>query len=126
MVKEISPMRRFSKIVIQIPAVILIPHYTGTTVITAICKLSSRRIMAVGSEAVLDFWLKELEMRQWFVKDASVDEAISKRFSDVYSQAVNKELLGWRDSAKGSLAEVIVLDQFPRNMFRYGRCLDIF
>ena len=76
--------------------------------------------MAVESEAVLDFWFKELEIRQWFVKDASVDEAITKRFSHVYAQAMNKELLGWRDSAKGSLAEVIVLDQFPRNMFRYG------
>lgn len=66
----------------------------------------------------LHFWFNELEPKQWFVKDESLDQEITERFTDLHQQAVQGELWSWRDSAKGRLAEIIVLDQFSRNMYR--------
>ncbi len=67
---------------------------------------------------VLNFWFKELEPAQWWVRDLELDETIRLRFSDLHSRAANCELYKWREIAKGRLAEIIVLDQFSRNMFR--------
>ena len=64
------------------------------------------------------FWFKELEPKQWWVKDTKLDRLIIDRFSDVHARATRCELFGWRKSAEGRLAEIIVLDQFSRNMFR--------
>jgi len=67
---------------------------------------------------VLEFWFHELSPKKWWVKDSNLDEQIRKRFSAVLNQAAKGELHLWRNSAKGALAEVIVLDQFSRNIFR--------
>lgn len=67
---------------------------------------------------VLKFWFEELEPKQWWVKDAELDGQIIKRFADLHAQAARCELFIWRETAKGRLAEIIVLDQFSRNMFR--------
>ena len=67
---------------------------------------------------VLKFWFEELEPSQWFTKDLALDQKIIERFSVTHEAASKGELFGWRDSAKGRLAEVIVLDQFSRNMYR--------
>lgn len=69
-------------------------------------------------EDVNNFWFNELEPRQWFEKDPGLDLKIKQRFGSTYLQAVEGELYTWRASADGRLAEIIVLDQFPRNMFR--------
>lgn len=69
-------------------------------------------------ETVLVFWFKELEQKQWFVKDISLDNHITERFSDFHAAAHAGELYHWRKTAHGRLAEIIVLDQFSRNMFR--------
>ncbi len=68
--------------------------------------------------SVLDFWFKEIDQKQWWVKDAAFDELIKTRFSRVHQCANAGELYTWRTSAKGRLAEIIILDQFSRNMFR--------
>ncbi len=68
--------------------------------------------------AVLDFWFEEITPKQWWVKDAAFDELIHQRFATTYQQAIRCELFEWRQSAEGRLAEIIVLDQFSRNMFR--------
>ena len=70
------------------------------------------------SDTVLSFWFTELTPEQWWVKDAALDQRIRARFNETHAQAARCELFSWRGTAKGRLAEVIVLDQFSRNMFR--------
>jgi uncharacterized protein (DUF924 family) len=67
---------------------------------------------------VLQFWFEELNSQQWWEKDNALDKRIYNRFQSVHQQASQCELYQWRKSAKGRLAEIIVLDQFSRNMFR--------
>jgi len=67
---------------------------------------------------VLKFWFEELSPKQWWLKDSVLDKQIQDRFADIHQQASQCELYEWRNSAKGRLAEIIVLDQFSRNMFR--------
>lgn len=74
--------------------------------------------MALGADDVLEYWFEQLEQKQWFKKDACVDADIERRFATLYWQAGRGELSHWRDSDRGRLAEIIVLDQFSRNMFR--------
>ncbi len=69
-------------------------------------------------EQVLSFWFEELTPKDWFAKSSALDKTIEKRFGDLHSQASACELYLWRDSARGRLAEIILLDQFSRNIFR--------
>lgn len=69
-------------------------------------------------QTILDFWFEELEPAQWWKKDDAFDQMIVDRFADVHAKANACELFSWRETAGGRLAEVIVLDQFSRNMFR--------
>jgi len=67
---------------------------------------------------VLAFWFEECERKQWWRADAAFDALIGARFGDVHRQAAQAELADWRVAPKGRLAEVIVLDQFSRNIHR--------
>ncbi len=67
---------------------------------------------------VLAFWFRELTPADWWRKDASLDERIADRFVPTLAAAKAGELHAWRDSPHGRLAEIIVLDQFSRNIFR--------
>lgn len=67
---------------------------------------------------VLDFWFNEIEPSQWWQKDEQFDNTIRQRFGKLHAQASVGELFEWRETAQGSLAEVIVLDQFSRNIYR--------
>ena len=69
-------------------------------------------------ETVLDFWFKEITPKQWWVKDDDFDLLISQRFTTLLQQAAAGELYAWRSTAQGRLAEIIVLDQFSRNIYR--------
>ena len=69
-------------------------------------------------QETLDFWFTELEPSQWWVKDDQLDQLIISRYADLHHQASQCELYNWRITASGRLAEVIILDQFSRNMFR--------
>lgn len=69
-------------------------------------------------QVVIDFWFKELEPSSWFVKDEGFDALLRERFLSCYQQAIKGELYQWRTCPQGRLAEIIVLDQFSRNMFR--------
>lgn len=69
-------------------------------------------------DAVLDFWFRESEPRQWFDKDPAFDADIVRRFGDLHARAAAGDLDAWCEQADGALALVIVLDQFSRNMFR--------
>ena len=67
---------------------------------------------------VLDFWFNEIEPKKWFQKDLDFDKSIQARFGALHQQAIQGELFSWRDTAQGALAEIIVLDQFSRNLYR--------
>lgn len=67
---------------------------------------------------VIEFWFEEIEQQQWWVKDSGFDALIRQRFGELHQQAIHGELYGWRDTALGRLAEIIVLDQFSRNLYR--------
>ena len=68
--------------------------------------------------AVLSFWFDESSPKQWFAKDDAFDAAIRTRFAALHAAAALGELWRWRVDAPGRLAEIIVLDQFSRNLHR--------
>jgi len=67
---------------------------------------------------IIEFWFDEIEQSQWWKKDENFDALIKSRFLDTHIKATKCELFVWRKSSLGVLAEIIVLDQFSRNMFR--------
>tara|TARA_R110000868_G_scaffold117600_12_gene312390 strand:+ start:12102 stop:12638 length:537 start_codon:yes stop_codon:yes gene_type:complete len=69
-------------------------------------------------QTVLDFWFSQLSPSDWYKKDEALDQKISDLFLNTYLQATKGELYHWRGSIEGRLAEIIVLDQFSRNIFR--------
>lgn len=69
-------------------------------------------------QTVLTFWFEEIDSKQWWEKDPQFDQQIAERFGYLHQQASRCELYHWRDHSKGRLAEIIVLDQFSRNIFR--------
>lgn len=69
-------------------------------------------------QSVLQFWFHEITPAQWWKVDPAFDRLIAERFGEDHSQAVRGELFEWRADATGRLAEVIVLDQFSRNIYR--------
>ncbi len=72
----------------------------------------------ITPEDVLKFWFEELEPKDWFVSDSDIDNLIKTRFQAVLESASKSELYSWRTTSKGRLAEIIVLDQFSRNVYR--------
>ena len=69
-------------------------------------------------QEVLSFWFIETAPPMWWTTDSVFDATIARRFGAVHAAAVVGELAEWRQVPKGRLAEVIVLDQFSRNIFR--------
>lgn len=81
--------------------------------------------MKVTPETIYDFWFggpnrNEFgeSRKQWFVKDPNFDEEIRSRFLAVYNEAARGALQHWREGALHCLSLIVLLDQFPRNMFR--------
>ena len=72
---------------------------------------------SVDPQTIVDFW-REAGPKKWFIKDEAFDEAIRSRFGDVYEQAASGRLDSWAETPTGALAMIILLDQFPRNLFR--------
>jgi uncharacterized protein (DUF924 family) len=72
----------------------------------------------MNAKDVLDFWFSELVPKDWFRKDTALDQEIRNRFAETLRAAAACELFAWRGSDLGRLAEVLVLDQFSRNIYR--------
>lgn len=66
---------------------------------------------------IVSFW-REAGPDKWFEQDEAFDRAIGSRFLAAYEAAAAGELAAWEESAQGALALLLLLDQFPRNMFR--------
>ncbi|MBA4010343.1 MAG: DUF924 domain-containing protein [Phenylobacterium sp.] len=73
--------------------------------------------MAATPKDVVGFWTAA-GPEKWFAKSTKFDEAIALRFEPVHHAAARGEYDGWMASAEGSLALLILLDQFPRNLYR--------
>lgn len=69
-------------------------------------------------QQIIDFWFADDVRKLWFNSTAEFDRLLCARFEDTLKQADRGELDHWMESAEGCLALVIVLDQFPLNMFR--------
>ena len=69
-------------------------------------------------QQILNFWFDEIDPALWWKKDDTFDALLVQRFSGIYKRAIRCELFEWRKQPEGRLAEIIVLDQFSRNMFR--------
>jgi uncharacterized protein (DUF924 family) len=66
---------------------------------------------------IVSFW-REAGSERWFKKDVGFDDEIRRRFLTSYEAAATGTFAGWENTAAGALALLILLDQFPRNMFR--------
>jgi uncharacterized protein (DUF924 family) len=69
------------------------------------------------AQAVIEFW-RDAGPSKWFAKDAEFDRDFRERFLVVYDAAANGMLDFWLSTPESALALVILLDQFPRNVFR--------
>ena len=69
-------------------------------------------------EQVLNFWFERLSPEQRFAKDEAIDNSIRREFFATWQAAAGGELSAWRARLSGRLAEIIVLDQFSRNLWR--------
>lgn len=76
-------------------------------------------------QEILEFWFGKPDdldygksRKVWFIKNPEFDREVRSRFLPVYQQAAAGELDDWKASPQGCLALIILLDQFPRNMFR--------
>lgn len=67
---------------------------------------------------ILDFWYAEEMQPKWFASTPQLDAAIKAQYESVWAAALRGELDAWLASPEGCLALVIILDQFPLNMFR--------
>jgi uncharacterized protein (DUF924 family) len=77
------------------------------------------------AEAILEFWFGKPDeadygksRKVWFTKNPEFDDEVRSRFLNVHNQAAAGELDDWNATPQGCLALIILLDQFPRNMFR--------
>lgn len=69
-------------------------------------------------QTVLDFWFSELTPKDWFTKSDALDRHIAERFTGLHLALSRDTPDIWRETPEARLAEVIVLDQFPRNIYR--------
>ncbi len=69
-------------------------------------------------QQVLNFWFEQSTPAQWFEKDERFDQQIQQQFGKWHAHVAAAEAYAWRSSSEGRLAEIIVLDQFSRNLYR--------
>lgn len=72
----------------------------------------------VTCDDVISFWFDEIEPAQWWKVDAELDRRVARHFAVVHAQAVRGEIAHWRNTSEGRLAEILLLDQFSRNIWR--------
>ena len=68
--------------------------------------------------SVIEFWFSEIPPRQWWQKNDEFDALIHDKFSKLHQSAIRCELFEWRHHPLGQLAEIIIIDQFSRHLFR--------
>jgi len=74
--------------------------------------------MNVTPNEIIDFWFSERVKSQWFSSTPELDSEISEKYQALWERAASGALDDWNQDPYGCLALVIILDQFPLNMFR--------
>jgi len=72
----------------------------------------------MAPEDLLNFWFYEIGRDRWFSDDRTLDQIVRERFLQVYEDAAAGKLKEWESTPEGMLALMLLLDQFPRRMFR--------
>jgi uncharacterized protein (DUF924 family) len=72
----------------------------------------------MNSKQILKFWFHPDTIPFQFAQNDGFDQLIHQQYSDIHRQASQCELWHWRETAEGRLAEIIILDQFSRNLYR--------
>jgi len=72
----------------------------------------------IAPEDILRFWFVETPPKAWWTADPEFDRRLAARFGELLARAAAGELFGWRATVRGRLAEILVLDQFSRNIHR--------
>ena len=67
---------------------------------------------------VIKYWFSEKSRQHWFSSTPEIDNEIKQRYEQLWINAASGKLNDWQDSPQGCLALIIILDQFPLNMFR--------
>lgn len=71
-----------------------------------------------NKEKILDFWFSERVSKLWYQSTSEFDREVESEFSSYYNAACEGSLNSWQQTARGSLALVILFDQYPLNVFR--------
>lgn len=69
-------------------------------------------------QVIIDFWFRQTAPEQWFMVDLDFDQKIRRMFGELVPKAAAGEFASWRKSLEGRLAEILILDQFSRNIYR--------
>jgi len=72
----------------------------------------------VSAAEIIQFWFEDIDPKQQFTKDPEFDNLIASRFKNLHKKARQGLLYTWREHPMDALAEVIILDQFSRNIYR--------
>lgn len=72
----------------------------------------------MNAATVIRFWFADLSPKDWFRKSDELDRRIAREFGELQRAAAAGELWSWRETGEAALAEIIVLDQFSRNIYR--------
>jgi uncharacterized protein (DUF924 family) len=80
--------------------------------------MSNDKRDAITHKTILEFWFSEPANKKWFKSSSDFDQEIQAKYFPIWAQAMANQLDKWQESPESSLALVIVLDQFPLNMFR--------
>ncbi len=74
--------------------------------------------MTTDPEEILNFWFYDIGPSRWFTADSELDETIKTKFFDVYQKAAQEDLAAWEETPEGMISLLLLLDIFPRRMFR--------
>ena len=72
----------------------------------------------ISPQDIINFWFCEVGPERWFVSDESLDKTIKDKFLEILDAAVDDAFRAWEDTPEGTLALLLLLDIFPRHMFR--------
>lgn len=72
----------------------------------------------ITAETIIDFWYSEKNKSKWFDSNIEFDKEIKSNFEEIWLDVLRGDYKSWRESTEGCLALVIILDQFPLNMYR--------
>ena len=82
------------------------------------CPQKQISLLDMNHTDVIKYWFSEKSRQHWFSSTPEIDNEIKQRYEQLWINAASGKLNDWQDSPQGCLALIIILDQFPLNMFR--------